>query len=80
LFQEDEAKSQQLEILREEVAKGFAQLVAGISSNHSVMDVFEQASLCVNQQFAHKRDNANLQAIFFSRRRLIQNNFNHNWI
>lgn len=39
LFEKDAVKNQQLEILREEVAKGFEQLAAGESSNHSVMDI-----------------------------------------
>jgi antitoxin ParD1/3/4 len=60
LFEKDAAKNQQLEILREEVAKGFEQLVAGESSNHNVMDIFEQASLSVKQHAESKGDNANL--------------------
>lgn len=60
LFEKDEAKNQQLEILREEVAKGFEQLVAGESSNQSVMDIFAQASLSANQKSESKGDNANL--------------------
>lgn len=49
LFEKDVAKNQQLEILREEVAKGFEQLAADESSNCSVMDIFEQASFSVNK-------------------------------
>ncbi|GAA0811222.1 hypothetical protein GCM10009111_03420 [Colwellia asteriadis] len=60
LFEKDVAKNQQLEILREEVAKGFEQLAVGESSNRSVMDIFEQASLSVNKQSESKGDNANL--------------------
>jgi len=44
LFEKDVAKNQQLEVLREEVAKGFEQLTAGEVSTHSVMDIFEQSS------------------------------------
>lgn len=43
LFEKEAAKSQQLEILRQEVSKGFEQLAAGEISNRSVMDIFEQA-------------------------------------
>jgi antitoxin ParD1/3/4 len=42
LFEKDSAKNQQLEILREEVAKGLQQLAAGEVSNRGVMDIFEQ--------------------------------------
>ena len=44
LFEKDTAKSEQLDILREEVAKGFQQLTAGEVSNRGVMDIFEQVS------------------------------------
>ena len=60
LFEKDAVKNQQFEILREEVAKGFEQLAAGESSNHNVMDIFEQASLAVNQKSKSKGGNANL--------------------
>jgi antitoxin ParD1/3/4 len=53
-------KKTQIEILREEVAKGSEQLAAGKSSNHNVMDIFEQASLSVKQHSESKGDNANL--------------------
>jgi len=43
LFEKDVAEQKQLEILREEVAKGFEQLATGESSETSVMDIFEQA-------------------------------------
>lgn len=56
LFEKDIAKNQQLEILCEEVAKGFKQLAAGESSKHSVMDIFEQASRSV----ASKNSNAEI--------------------
>jgi len=49
LFEKDVAKNKQLEILREEVAKGFEQLATGESSKHSVMDIFEQASLATSK-------------------------------
>jgi len=60
LFEKDVAKNMQLEILREEVAKGFEQLAAGESSKHGVMDIFEQASISVNKQSESKGDNAKL--------------------
>lgn len=44
LFEKDTTKNQQLDILREEVAKGFTQLAAGEISNRGVMDIFEQIS------------------------------------
>jgi len=49
LFEKDTNKNQQLEILREEVAKGFEQLAAGKSSKNNVMDIFEQASSAVSK-------------------------------
>lgn len=58
LFEKDVAKNQQLEILREEVAKGFEQLAVGESSNQSVMDIFEQASLSVASKSASDNTNA----------------------
>lgn len=60
LFEKDIAKNQQLEILREEVAKGFEQLAAGESSKHSVMDIFAQASLSVDKKSISKVANAKL--------------------
>ena len=60
LFEKDVAKSKQLEILREEVAKGFKQLAAGESSKHSVMDIFEQASLAVDSKSTSKNTNVEL--------------------
>ncbi|OUS71498.1 transcriptional regulator [Pseudoalteromonas sp. A601] len=57
LFEKDVARNQQLEILREEVVKGFEQLAADDSSNHSVMDIFEQASISVaNKSASNKTD------------------------
>ena len=58
LFEKDVAKNQQLAILREEVAKGFEQLAAGESSKRSVMDIFEQASLSVDEKSTSKDSNA----------------------
>jgi antitoxin ParD1/3/4 len=49
LFEKDVAQNKQLEILREEVTKGFEQLDAGESSMRSVMDIFEQASLAASK-------------------------------
>jgi antitoxin ParD1/3/4 len=60
LFEKDAAKNQQLEILREEVAKGFEQLAAGESSNRSVMDIFEQVSLAVDRKSTSKDTNTKL--------------------
>jgi len=60
LFEKDVVKNKQLEILREEVAKGFEQLAAGEPSKNSVMDIFEQASISVNKQSESKGDNAKL--------------------
>jgi len=48
LFEKETAKSQQLEILRQEVSKGFEQLAAGEVSNRGVMDIFEQAEKDAN--------------------------------
>ena len=48
LFEKDSTKQEQLEILRQEVSKGFEQLVAGETSNNSVMDVFEKANKDAN--------------------------------
>jgi antitoxin ParD1/3/4 len=48
LFEKDNAKQEQLEILREEVSKGFEQLAAGNTSNRSVMDIFVQATKDAN--------------------------------
>ena len=44
LFEKDEAKNQQLEILRQEVQKGFEQLVSGQVSELKVMDIFQQVA------------------------------------
>ena len=44
LFEKDNLKQEQLEVLRQEVSKGFEQLAAGEASSSSVMDVFDQAS------------------------------------
>ncbi|MFT5758899.1 MAG: antitoxin ParD1/3/4 [Alteromonadaceae bacterium] len=52
LFEKDVAKNKQLEILREEVAKGFEQLAAGESSKHNVMVIFEHAFLSVASKSA----------------------------
>lgn len=60
LFEKDAVKNQQLEILREEVAKGFEQLAAGESSKYGVMDIFEQASLTVDAKSTSSDANANL--------------------
>jgi len=54
LFEKDTSKNQQLEILREEVAKGFEQLAAGDVSTHNVMDIFEQASSAASKNINAK--------------------------
>jgi len=54
LFEKDISKNQQLEILRQEVAKGFEQLTAGEISTHNVMDIFEQASSAVSKNINAK--------------------------
>lgn len=41
----DAAKNQEIELLREEVGKGFQQLASGEFSEREVMAVFEQVSL-----------------------------------
>ncbi len=43
-LKQDNLKQEQLEVLRQEVSKGFEQLAAGETSSRSVMDIFEQAS------------------------------------
>ena len=60
LFEKDVTKNQQLEILRDEVAKGFEQLAAGELSNLRVMDIFEKASLSGNMVPTSKDVNAKL--------------------
>jgi len=60
LFEKDVAQNKQLEILREEVAKGFEQLTAGESSKHSVMGIFEQAALSADEKFTSKDVSAEL--------------------
>ena len=60
LFDKDVAKNQQLEILREEVAKGFEQITAGETSMHSVMDIFEQALGSVESKPISKDTNVEL--------------------
>ena len=44
LFEKDNVKQEQLEVLRQEVSKGFEQLAEGENSSSTVMDIFEQAS------------------------------------
>lgn len=48
LFEKDVTHNQQLEILRQEVSKGFRQLSSGDLSDRSVMDIFEEASKVKN--------------------------------
>jgi len=54
LFEKETVKNQQLEILRQEVSKGFEQLAAGEVSNLSVIDIFEQASSAINYDASAK--------------------------
>ena len=44
LFEKDLAKQQQLEILRQEVARGFEQLSAGNHSGKNALDIFDDVS------------------------------------
>lgn len=44
LFEKDNLKQEQLEILRQEVSKGFEQLASGETSSRTVIDIFDQAS------------------------------------
>ena len=44
LFEKDINKDKQLQVLREEVAKGFEQLSEGQVSDKSVLDIFEEVS------------------------------------
>lgn len=44
LFEKDMAKQQQLEILRQEVSRGFEQLSAGEKSTKSALDIFDEVS------------------------------------
>ena len=48
LFEKDVLKQQQLDILREEVGKGFQQLSEGKSSDKSVLDIFAEVSAQVD--------------------------------
>ena len=60
LFEKDVAKNKQLEILREEVAKGFEQLATGELSKHNVMDIFERATLAADIKSTSKDASAKL--------------------
>lgn len=48
LFEKDMAKQQQLEILRQEVSRGFEQLSANEKSTKSALDIFDEVSRGVN--------------------------------
>ncbi|MBU0914065.1 MAG: type II toxin-antitoxin system ParD family antitoxin [Gammaproteobacteria bacterium] len=48
LFEKDMAKQQQLEILRQEVSRGFEQLAADEKSTKSALDIFDEVSSGVN--------------------------------
>ena len=44
LFEKDISKQQQLDILRDEVGKGFQQLTQGKTSDKSALDIFAEVS------------------------------------
>ena len=44
LFEKDNTKNRQLEILQYEVSKGFSQLAVGEISSNNVMDIFDKAT------------------------------------
>lgn len=44
LFEKDMAKQQQLDILRDEIGKGFQQLSQGKTSDKSALDIFAEVS------------------------------------
>ncbi len=48
LFEKDMAKQQQMEILRQEVSRGFEQLTAGEKSTKSALEIFDEVSRGVN--------------------------------
>lgn len=48
LFEKDMSKQQQLEILKQEVAKGFQQLSTGKTSGRNALDIFSQVSRDMN--------------------------------
>jgi len=52
LFEKDMQKQQQLDVLRQEVAKGFEQLSAGEQSSKSALDIFAEVSRAMNGQSA----------------------------
>ncbi len=52
LFEKDMQKQQQLDVLRQEVAKGFEQLSAGEQSSKSALDIFAEVSRGMNGQSA----------------------------
>jgi antitoxin ParD1/3/4 len=44
LFEKDQAKQQQLDLLRQEVARGFEQLSNGEKSSKSALDIFDEVN------------------------------------
>ena len=48
LFEKDMSKQQQLEILKQEVAKGFQQLSTGTTSDRNALDIFSQVDKDMN--------------------------------
>lgn len=52
LFEKDMLKQQQLDVLRQEVAKGFEQLSAGEQSSKSALDIFDEVNRSMHGQSA----------------------------
>jgi antitoxin ParD1/3/4 len=48
LFEKDMSKQQHLEILKQEVAKGFQQLSTGTTSDRNALDIFSQVDKDMN--------------------------------
>ncbi|MEE2023268.1 type II toxin-antitoxin system ParD family antitoxin [Alkalimonas mucilaginosa] len=48
LFEKDMSKQQQLEILKQEVAKGFQQLSTGTTSDRNALDILSQVNKDMN--------------------------------
>ncbi|HCU67623.1 MAG TPA: type II toxin-antitoxin system ParD family antitoxin [Rheinheimera sp.] len=48
LFEKDMLKQQQLDVLRQEVARGFEQLSAGELSPKSALDIFDEVNRSMN--------------------------------
>ncbi len=48
LFEKDQAKQQQLDLLRQEVARGFEQLSSGEKSSKSALDIFDEVNRSIH--------------------------------